>query len=127
MAQLIQPRENVQGGHLHRTFKNCLNDEGKDLAGYKVVVEDFLWLPVGLNMDCHTRDTHCYMRVVRLTGDLPIDCTQKELGFQERGLVSWRSDLRKREDRAEQPPPILTLPGNSILILCVPLRPEDRV
>lgn len=52
MAQLIQPRENIQGGHLHRTFKNCLNDEGKDLAGYKVVVEDLLWLPVGLNMDC---------------------------------------------------------------------------
>lgn len=52
MAQLIQPSENIQEGHLQRTFKNCLNDKGKDLMGYKVVVEDLPWLPVGLNMDC---------------------------------------------------------------------------
>lgn len=69
------------------------------------------------------------MRVVRLTGDLTIDCIQIELGFQESGLApqtaSSSSDLRKREVQAEQLPPILILLENTILIPRASLMPAD--
>lgn len=110
-------------------WKNCLNDEGKDLMGQKVVITGLLWLSLGLNMD--SMYAHSYLTYSLLHeggkvnwGPLATDCIRVGLGLQESSTVlqpvSSHSGLREREVQAKQPPPVVTLLQRTVSISVVP-------
>lgn len=110
-------------------WKNCLNDEGKDLMGQKVVTTGLLWLSLGLNMDSmyarsYLTDSLLHEGGKVNWGPLATDCIRLGLGLQESSTVlqpvSSHSGLREREVQAKQPLPVVTLLQRTVSISVVP-------
>lgn len=74
-------------------WKNCLNDEGKDLMGQKVVTTGLLWLSLGLNMDSmyarsYLTDSLLHEGGKVNWGPLATDCIELGLVFKRVALFS---------------------------------------